>query len=234
MDNQKKIAGEHSVQFIEDGMTVGLGSGTTVYWMMKKLGELVKKGLVVHGVPSSRKTERWAHEFGISLKTLAEIDEIDIAIDGADEIDGQLNLIKGGGGSLVREKIIDSFANHLIIIADESKMVSELGSYPLPIEVTPFGWEITAKKISQLGCKPEIRVKDNQVFISDNGNHILDCRFERISDPKTLHENLKLLVGVVETGLFIEMTDKVIIGKDQEIDIINYGCIPKDCCFIRE
>lgn len=222
MENQKKVAGEHSVEFIKNGMTIGLGSGTTVYFMMKKLGELVKQGLDVYGIPSSRKTERWAKEFGIPLKMFAEIEKIDIAIDGADEIDAHMNLIKGGGGSLVREKIIDVFANQLIIIADESKMVSELGNYPLPVEVLPFGWEITAKKLSQFGCTPRIREKDNQVFISDNGNYILDCQFEKILKPKVLHESFKLLVGVVETGLFVEMTDKVIIGRDQKVDVINY------------
>lgn len=223
MDNQKKRAGEKSVRFIESGMIVGLGSGTTVYWMMKKLGELVKQGFHVNGIPSSCKTERLANEFGIPLKTFAEIDKIDVAIDGADEIDTQTNIIKGGGGSLVREKIIDSFANQLIIIADESKMVSKLGSYPLPVEVIPFGFEATAKKISQLGCTPKLRKKDNQVFISDNGNYILDCQFDSITDPKALHAILKQLVGVVETGLFVGMTDKVIIGKDEKVDMINYS-----------
>ncbi|WP_338786049.1 ribose-5-phosphate isomerase RpiA [Metabacillus sp. FJAT-53654] len=219
-DYQKKMAAEKSVELIEDGMIIGLGSGSTVYWMLKRLGERVKEGLIVKGIPSSKRTAGWADEFGIPLTGFHEPMQLDLAIDGADEIDGDLNLIKGGGGSLVREKIVNAAANRLIIIADKSKMVSHLGESALPVEVLPFGWEITAKHISQLGCVTTLRKKKKEVFISDNGNYILDCQFDHIANPKSLHESLKLLVGVVETGLFIGMTNQVIIGENESIKII--------------
>lgn len=221
VDNYKKKAGERAADFIEDGMTIGLGSGSTVYWMMERLGELVERGLKIQGVPSSTRTEGWAKEFGIPLINLDFVPSIDLAIDGADEIDERLNLIKGGGGSLFREKIIDALAKKLIITVDKSKMVTKLGEFPLPIEVVPFGYEATARKISSVGCRVSIRKKNDRIFISDNGNYILDCEFSEIPYPKQLHSSLKSLIGVVETGLFIDMTDLVIIGDKDGATFIN-------------
>ncbi|GGB45818.1 ribose-5-phosphate isomerase A [Lentibacillus populi] len=221
IDTYKKISGERAAEFIEDGMIIGLGSGSTVYWMMKRLGDLVAKGFKIQGVPSSNRTERWAEEFGIPLTDFGSVQSIDLAIDGADEIDNRLNLIKGGGGSLVREKIVDALADKLIIIADESKMVTTLGNFPLPVEVVPFGWEVTARNITQLGCTPTIRQKNGEIFVSDNGNYILDCQFSDISNPKQLHSSLKSLVGVVETGLFIDMAELVIVGCNEGVSIVK-------------
>ncbi|WP_163538948.1 ribose 5-phosphate isomerase A [Gracilibacillus sp. YIM 98692] len=220
MDYNKKIAGEEAVNEIKDGMTIGLGSGSTVNWMLKRLADRIEKeGLTIRGIPSSIKTECLARELGIPLTDFTEVEHIDLAIDGADEVDPQLQLLKGGGGSLVREKIVDTMAEKLIIIVDESKVVQQLGTFPLPIEVLPFGWNITAKQIALFGCVPTLRKKGKDVFISDNGNYILDCTFHNIMDPKALHEKLKLLVGVVETGFFIDMADKVIEGRNGKIEI---------------
>ncbi|MGP4062853.1 ribose 5-phosphate isomerase A [Halobacillus sp. H74] len=220
-DRGKKAAGEKVVEYIEDGMTLGLGSGSTVYWALKKLSEKVKQGLNIRGIPSSKRTEQWAEELGIPLTHYHDVQELDLAIDGADEIDANLHLIKGGGGSLVREKIVNASARQVIIIADSTKRVTQLGKTPLPIEVLPFGWEVTAKRISNLGGKIRLRKKNSQPFISDNGNYILDCQFEGIPEPAVLHEKLIQLVGVVETGLFIDLTDRVILGMDNQVQYLE-------------
>jgi ribose 5-phosphate isomerase A len=218
----KKAAGEKVVDFIEDGMTLGLGSGSTVYWTLKKLGEMVADGLNIKGVPSSLRTEGWAKEFGIPLTDFSQVERLDLAFDGADEIDPAFNLIKGGGGSLVREKIVDAQADKLIIVADESKMVTTLGKFPLPVEVLQFGWELTAKKIESVyDVKAVLREREGKVFVSNNGNYILDCHFGQIADAEQLHYQLKQMLGVVETGLFINMTDTIIISS-------NSGTIVKE------
>ena len=219
MDNDKRIAAEEAVKFVKNGMTVGLGSGSTVNLMLKKLSERVKEGLHIKGIPSSKKTERLAKELGIPLTDFSTTTHIDLAIDGADEIDKELNLIKGGGGSLVREKIVDACADELIIIADSTKLVPKLGAFSLPVEVIPFGFEVTVKSIEKIGGIPSLRMKENQVFISDNRNYILDCDFGLIDDAIQLHERLIKLVGVVDTGLFGEMADKVIVARNGNIEI---------------
>ncbi|MBO0588569.1 ribose-5-phosphate isomerase RpiA [Sporosarcina sp. E16_8] len=220
-DIQKKIAGEKAAEYIKDGMTIGLGSGSTVYWMLKKLGEMVEQGMNVKGIPSSIRTEAWAREFGIPLTDFSEVQLLDLSIDGANEIDLQFNLSKGGGGSLVREKIIDANSTKLIIIADESKLVSQLGKAPLPVEILQFGWEVTVMKIAQLGCNPVLRIREGVSFVSDNGNYIIDCKFDSIPNPVKLHQELKEMVGVVETGLFIGMTDIVILAGETEVKVIE-------------
>ena len=222
IDEKKRRAAEHSLSFVEDGMTVGLGSGTTVYWMIKKLGQLAKSGLNVRGVPTSKRTEGWAKEFGIPVVMPAAGLTIDVAIDGADEVDPSGNLIKGGGGSLVREKIIDTQAKKFIVVVDESKRVQTLGQFPLPVEVVPFGWEMTARRIETFGCRAVLRMREGSPFVSDNGNYILDCHFGAISEPDQLHQQLKLLTGVVETGLFIGVADWVLVGKESGVDAIPF------------
>ncbi|RSL29465.1 ribose-5-phosphate isomerase RpiA [Salibacterium salarium] len=219
-DYDKKAAGEKSVDFIEDGMTIGLGSGSTVYWMMKKLSQKVEQGFQVKGIPSSQRTERWAKELHIPLTNFHEVQTLDLSIDGADEIDPHLNLLKGGGGSLVREKIVNTASHYVVIIGEKPKLVSHLGNTAVPVEILPFGWEMTANYISHFGCTPILRQKDGDTFISDNGNYIVDCAFEPISNPKALHDQLKGLVGVVETGLFVNLADTVVISEDQTINIL--------------
>lgn len=220
--NQNKIdVGEKAAEYVKDGMVIGLGSGSTFYWTLKKLGERVEQGLNIKGIPSSRRTEGWAKEFNIPLTDFSQVSSLDLAIDGADEIDPNFQLTKGGGGSLVREKIVDMNAKKLIIIADESKLVSELGKFPLPVEVLQFGWESTAAKIAQLGSEPVLREREGNVFVSDNGNFILDCHFGMIPDPEGLHLKLKQLVGVVETGLFINMVDMVIVSGENGVKVLE-------------
>nr|WP_053364450.1 ribose-5-phosphate isomerase RpiA [Bacillus sp. FJAT-27251] len=215
------MAGEKAVEFVKDGMVIGLGSGSTVYWFLKKLGGLVKQGLNIKGIPSSIRTENWAKEFGIPLTNFSEVQRLDLAVDGADEIDPDFNLIKGGGGSLLREKVVNAHSGRLIIIADESKRVKQLGEFPLPIEVVPFGWELTADKIANLGADPVLRKENGDVFVTNNSNYILDCKFTSIPNPQELHHELKMMLGVVETGLFIGMTDTVIVGHSDSASVFE-------------
>lgn len=210
----KRIAAEHAVTYIKDGMVVGLGTGSTAYWAIRKIGERVKEGLLVRAVATSRQSEQLAQELGIPLVAFEEIDGIDITIDGADEVDGELNLIKGGGGALLREKIVAASSRKLIIIADESKLVNRLGTFPLPVEVTVFGSSLTMNKLAKFGCPLKLRTVNDQPFVTDNGNYIIDCQFGAIEQPQQLHDEINGIPGVVINGLFIHMADRVIIGQN--------------------
>ena len=227
----KKLAGEEAVKHVEDGMIVGLGTGSTVEYTICKLGELVRNGLKIECIPTSIHTKRRAKEENIPLTTLEEHPEIDVTIDGADEVDGFLNLIKGGGGALTREKIIAFNSKKVIIIIDDSKIVKALGiDFALPVEVVKFGWQSTKKALEQfgwqpakqtleeIGCTVELRkVMGDEPFITDNGNYILDCEFERIDEPEQLEKDINSIPGVVENGLFIGLVDEVIVGSKQGI-----------------
>ncbi|MDQ7236443.1 ribose 5-phosphate isomerase A [Bacillus pacificus] len=216
--NLKQLAGEYAAYFVNDGMKIGLGTGSTVYWTIEKLGERVKEGLSFQAVPTSKETEVLAQQLNIPLISLNDIQSLDLTIDGADEIDSNLQLIKGGGGALLREKIVASSSKELLIIADESKLVTHLGTFPLPVEIIPFSWKQTESKIQSLGCQTTLRLKNNETFITDNNNMIIDCIFpNHISNPTHLHTELKMITGVVETGLFINMTSKAIIGTENGI-----------------
>lgn len=218
MLNLKQLAGEYAANFVKDGMKVGLGTGSTVYWLIQKLGERVKEGLSFQAVPTSKETEVSAKQLNISLISLNDVQSLDLTIDGADEIDANLQLIKGGGGALLREKIVATSSKELIIIADESKLVTHLGTFPLPIEIIPFSWKQTERKIQSLGCQTTLRLKNNETFITDNNNMIIDCIFpHNITNPTNLHTQLKMITGVVETGLFVNMTSKAIIGTKNGI-----------------
>ena len=215
-EEMKKLAGEKSVEFIEDGMILGLGTGSTVEYMLKKLGEEVKKGLKVKGIPTSMHTKKVAKECNIPLTTLDENPEIDLTIDGADEVDSELNLIKGGGGALTREKLIAYHSKKEIIIIDDTKVVKALGiDFPLPVEVLKYGWSSTKKTLEKFGCEIELRQIMNEPFITDNSNYILDCDFERIDEPEQLEKDINCIPGVVENGLFIGLADEVIVGSKQ-------------------
>ena len=219
---EKKIVGEKAVEFVKDGMTVGLGTGSTVYYTIIKLGQLMKEGLSIKGVPTSIQTEKLANECGIPLANINEIDYIDVAIDGADEVDPQLNLMKGGGGALLREKIIARAAKKFIVVADPAKIVNHLGAFPLPIEVVPFGVEITNKQIRLLGAETTIRYSNGTPYKSDNGNYVIDAKFPNILDPISLEHKLNLIPGVVENGLFNQMADAVItLNAEKSIVIKN-------------
>ena len=215
----KKLAGEKAVEHIEDGMTIGLGTGSTVEYTLRKLGELVKEGLKIKGIPTSIHTQRIAKEEKIPLTSLEENPVIDVTIDGADEVDSDLNLIKGGGGALVREKIIAFNSKKVIIVIDDSKIVKALGiDFPLPVEVVKFGWTSTKKTLEELGCNIELReIMENEPFITDNGNYILDCEFDRINEPEQLEIDINNIPGVVDNGLFIGLVDEVIVGGKQGI-----------------
>jgi ribose 5-phosphate isomerase A len=191
-------------------MVVGLGTGSTVYYTILKLGQLVKDGLSIQGIPTSIQTEELANKLKIPLASSKDIEQIDVAIDGADEVDSNLNLIKGGGGSLLREKIIVRAAKKFIVVATPSKLSKKLGSFPLPVEVVPFAIEMTAKHIKELGGEPILRQKNGTPFRTDNGNYIFDCFFTDLSQPQELETSLNLIPAIVENGLFNGMTDLVI------------------------
>ncbi|PRX18165.1 ribose-5-phosphate isomerase [Orenia metallireducens] len=219
--NLKQVAGEKAASYIKDGMIVGLGTGSTAYYFTKKIGELVKEGLKVKCIPTSKDTKKLAKEWNIPLTELAQVDHIDVTVDGADEVDPDFNLIKGGGGALLREKIIAYASKKLIIVVDKTKMVEILGKFPLPVEVTTFAWENTLSQIERLGCKATLRRSADQPFITDNDNYILDCQFDKIENPAELNSKLNQIPGVVENGLFIDMADLVVVGKDTTVEIVE-------------
>jgi ribose 5-phosphate isomerase A len=215
-DEMKKQAAEKAVQYIEEDMVVGLGTGSTVEFALKKIGEMVNNGLTIQGVPTSLKTKRLATELKIPLIELDDRTEIDLTIDGADEVDSNLNLIKGGGGALTREKIIAYHSKKVIIVVDETKIVKGLGcDCSLPVEITKFAWSATKKSLEDLGCTAELRKIMNEAFITDNQNYIVDCDFGKITDSEALEKEINNLPGVLENGLFIGLADQVIVGSKQ-------------------
>ncbi|AIQ12714.1 ribose-5-phosphate isomerase RpiA [Paenibacillus durus] len=222
--NAKQLAAEAAVEYIQDGMKVGLGTGSTAYWAIRNLGERVAEGLKITAVATSRASEQQAKELGIPLVSFGEIDRLDVTIDGADELDGELQLIKGGGGALLREKIVAKGSDRMIVIADESKVVKTLGKFPLPVEIVPFAWEWTVADLAKLGCVPELRQGGADLYKSDNGNYIADCRFEIIKSAPELALALQSIPGVVEHGLFIGIADMAIVAKsDGSLQIIKSG-----------
>ncbi|HEV8283375.1 MAG TPA: ribose-5-phosphate isomerase RpiA [Chitinophagaceae bacterium] len=225
MEQGKKNAGIYAVDFIKQGMNIGVGSGSTVYWFIEELGKRVKQGLEIVAVPTSTKTEQLAKDAGINLSSLNDIDRLSLTIDGADEIDPHGQLIKGGGGALLQEKIVAAASDHLIIIADSSKLVQQLGKFPLPVEVIPFGDKQVKEQIIRSGlCKKiSLRQRNNEVFITDHHHYILDCECEKIADASALNLALHLIPGIVETGLFINMANKAIIGyEDGRVEVLKY------------
>ncbi|MFW5979669.1 MAG: ribose-5-phosphate isomerase RpiA [Halanaerobium sp.] len=218
----KKLTGEKATEYIEDGMIIGLGTGSTAYYAIKKVGEMVRNGLKVRAVPTSKETAELAAEEGIELVELADVESLAVTIDGADEVDPNFNLIKGGGGALLREKIVASATEKLIIVVDETKMVEHLGAFPLPVEVTPFSWQYTQRMIEKFSCSSEIRKEDGEIFVTDNGNYILDCNFGKIEDPVKITVELNKLPGVVENGIFAEMAEVVVIGyNDGRVEVLE-------------
>jgi len=207
-------------------MRLGIGSGSTVYWFIQELGLRVKQGLQITAVVTSNETARLSQQAGIIVTDLNQVEHLTLTIDGADEIDPQGQLIKGGGGALLQEKIVASASREMIIIADSSKLVPHLGKFPLPVEVIPFGYKHVEQQIVNSGiCKKiALREKDGKVFITDQHHYILDCEFEEIADPSSLNTSLHLIPGVVETGLFIDMANKAIIGyEDERVEVITYS-----------
>jgi ribose 5-phosphate isomerase A len=213
--NLKQSAGERACEYVNDGDVVGLGTGSTAYYAIKRLGLMVAEGLDITGIPTSIASEKLAKESGFKLSTLEEHPELNITIDGADEFDPNLNLIKGMGGALFREKIVAAASKMEIIVVDPSKSVDILGTKsPLPVEVASFGWKQCFEQLKKMGCNPMLRKKDENIFISDNKNYIIDCRFETIQDPWGLEVKSNNIPGVVENGLFLGLTDVVIMGTE--------------------
>jgi ribose 5-phosphate isomerase A len=216
LDLEKQIAGRAAADLVQPGNTVGLGSGSTATWAIRFLGERVRGGLKILGIPTSQRTKQLAEQLGIPLARLDEHLQIDIDIDGADEIDPHLNLIKGGGGALLREKIIASASRRFIVVGDSSKQVAHLGKFPLPVEVIPFAESLISRRIAALGAQVSLRGA-GQPYVTDEGHHILDCTFGEISDPAALAEKLRAIPGVVEHGLFIGMAEVALIGRDGKV-----------------
>jgi len=217
-DQEKEAAARASLQFIKDGQVVGLGTGSTASYFIKLLAEQVRNGLRIRGIPTSLRSRDMAQNLGIPLTTLDECQEIAVTVDGADEVDPKLRLIKGGGGAMLREKIVASATKQLVIIADASKQVPVLGKFPLPVEVIPFAQALVAKRIAALGAEVRLRTgTDGKPFLSDEHNHILDCRFGAIRDAEGLARQLSDMPGVVEHGLFIGMARVALFARGSEI-----------------
>jgi ribose 5-phosphate isomerase A len=230
-DLEKAAAARASLRFVHDGNIVGLGTGSTAAYAVRFLGEQVRTGLKIRGIPTSVQTRNLATSVGIPLTTVDEIQHlglqpIDVTIDGADEFDALLRLIKGGGGALLREKVIASASRQVVIIADSSKQVVVLGKFPLPVEVIPFAQSLVAERISALGATVKLRkdAKENP-FVSDEGHHILDCNFGQIPDPPALARTLSEMPGIVEHGLFIDLATVVLVAKGENVTELRRGAI---------
>ena len=218
---RKRIAGQKATEYIKDGMILGLGTGSTAYYMIKEVGELVQIGMNLKAVATSKSTENLAKELHIPLVQIDEIDRIDLCIDGVDEIDKQFNAIKGGGGALFREKIVANLADEVIWIMDDSKLVDSIGAFPLPTEVLPYGYTQVISKLKEYSFNPIIRMKDGNVFITDNGNYIVDLHIGNPMDINDVYAKVTGITGVLEIGLFINMCRRVIVGTDSGVKVIE-------------
>jgi ribose 5-phosphate isomerase A len=222
-DREKQAAARAAVQMVENGNVVGLGSGSTSAFAVRFLAERVRQGLNILGIPTSIQTQHLAEQLGIPLTTLEQHPAIDIDIDGADEIDSRLNLIKGGGGAFLREKVIASVSRRFIVIADSAKQVERLGKFPLPVEVIAFAQSLVRARIEKLGASVKLReYAYGNPYVTDEGHHILDCSFGEINDPPALAQQLSNIPGIVEHGLFIGMAKVALIGKDGSV--VKVGC----------
>lgn len=218
---QKKIAGEKAVEYIKDGMILGLGTGSTAYYMIRKVGELVANGMNIKAVATSKSTEKLAKELNIPLLSIDEVEKIDLDIDGVDEIDSDFNAVKGGGGALFREKMVANLAKEVIWIMDESKLVDYIGEFPLPVEILPYGYKHTLKALRDNFLYPVLRLKDGKTFVTDNGNYIADLHIGKPININNILKTLNNITGVLEVGLFINMCDRIIVGTDKGVKVIE-------------
>ncbi|MDA7964298.1 ribose-5-phosphate isomerase RpiA [Ruegeria sp.] len=239
IETAKYVAARRAAEFVQDGMRVGLGTGSTAAWMVRRLGERVRDdGLRIKGVPTSTATAQLAREVGIEVVSLDQAGWLDLTIDGADEFDGEFNLIKGGGAALLQEKIVATASDQMIVIADAGKEVETLGAFPLPVEVIPFGWQTTRTLIEEaldtldvLGTSVTLRMNGEVPRVTDESNHILDLHLKRIGNARQLALVLNQIPGVVENGLFIDICDKVVIGHGDgrvELRDLNDGTVETD------
>lgn len=220
-NREKKIAAERASDFVESRMIVGLGTGSTVYFTVVKLGELARSGLKFKAVSTSDATTQLALTCGIQIISIDEVNEIDLTIDGADEADNNFNGIKGGGGALLFEKIVAMNSKKNIWIIDSEKLVDKLGKFPLPVEIVPFGYKRILSILTEMSLKPHLRKKNDEIFLTDSGNYIIDLNTGEIDNAKELNDRLKLVTGIIETGLFIDIADKIIIGKNNSTEILQ-------------
>jgi ribose 5-phosphate isomerase A len=239
IDTAKFVAAKRAVDYVEDGMRVGLGTGSTAAWMVRCLGERVREeGLRIRGVPTSSRTAELARRVGLEVVTLDEAKWLDLTIDGADEVDPELNLIKGGGGALLMEKIVATASDRMVVITDASKRVEALGAFPLPVEVIPFGWQTTKALVEEtlasldvLGQEATLRLNGQAPYVTDESNHILDLHLHRIGNPRQLSLVINQIPGVVENGLFLDICDVVVVGHGDgrvEVKDINTGTHEED------
>ncbi len=217
--DKKKIAGEKAAEYVKDGMTLGLGTGSTAFHAVNAVGELVRKGMKLQAVPTSRATEAQARELGIPLLTIDEVDHIDLAIDGVDEIDPAFNAIKGGGGALYREKVVATLADEVVWIMDDSKLVEHIGAFHLPVEIAQYGSKQAMAKMAGYGWNPVLRVRDGKTFVTDNGNFIADLHLGAGFDIEDVYSKLSGMLGVLEHGLFLNMCKRIIVGTDEGVQV---------------
>jgi ribose 5-phosphate isomerase A len=221
-DPLKRAAAERAVEFVESGMVLGLGTGSTSAFVIESLARRVARGLGIVAIPSSEHTAEMARGLGIPLATFGEHRRIDLAIDGADEVErGTLHLIKGHGGALLREKIVAAASERFVVVVDDEKLVDRLGErFPIPVEVVQFGWQATAAALETLGTRPELRQSDGRTFVTDGGNFILDCPFDPIAEPRRLEQAINMTVGVVENGLFLGRSTAVVAASASGVEIM--------------
>ena len=222
MENLKKLAGIKAAEFVQSGMIVGLGTGSTAYYFVEEIGRRIKEeGLKITAVTTSSVTSKQAEELGILLKSIDDVDQVDVTVDGADEVDSAFNGIKGGGGALLMEKVVAVPTKHYIWVVDESKMVEKLGAFKLPVEVVQYGAERLFRRFERAGYKPAFRQKDGQRFVTDMQNFIIDLDLGVIENPVEFAQELDHVVGVVEHGLFNQMVDKVIVAGKSGLQVLE-------------
>jgi ribose 5-phosphate isomerase A len=221
-DELKRAAALRAIEEVKDGMVLGLGTGSTAAYVVEGLAARVRAGLHIVGIPSSERTAAQARRLGIPIATFAEYQKLDLTIDGADEVElGTLHLIKGLGGALLREKIVAAASRRLVIVVDQEKLVERLGEHtPVPVEVTPFGWQATAAALAALGSMPERRYIGEQPFVTDEGHLIFDCRFGPIVDPAALEARIAMTVGTVESGLFVGRSSMVVVASASGVEVL--------------
>lgn len=223
-DELKRAAAMRAIEEVEDGMILGLGTGSTAAFVVEGLARRVAAGLRVVGIPTSERTAAQARRLGVPIATFAEYQALDLTIDGADEVElGTLGLIKGLGGALLREKIVAAASRRLVIVVDQEKLVERLGEHtPVPVEVTQFGWQATAAALAKLGCIPERRyTAGEQPYVTDSGNHILDCRFGPLADPRDIEVKIAMTVGTVESGLFVGRSSLVVVASTTGVEVLT-------------
>ena len=222
VDESKRQAAQRSMEYVQDGMRIGLGTGSTAKFVLELLGERVRnEGLKIVGVPTSHAAAALARSVGIPLVSFTEVQELDLGIDGADEVGPQLALIKGGGGALLHEKVVAAATREFIVVVGEGKVVPQLGAFPLPVEVIPFAGPRVERQLQNLGAAPVLRFAGDGPFITDEGNWIYDCHFGSISDPERTAAAIRAIVGVVEHGLFLNMATRVIVADGTGVSVIE-------------